>query len=408
VINRSNADQQKLSCFYVADEFVAVDDKIIKQEIAGRLPSSHLPQVYVAMTELPLTHSGKTDRKTLELFDLKSYFDKPFIAAEVDETDDYEDIIIEIFRQVLQVNNISTDTDFFDAGGDSMSTLFCIAEIETKLKLAINSIAIVANPTPKKLSEYLRKPEQMNLYVERKSLNEYIPGKRNLYLLNQGRDDCYGRFVSTPLAAFFNLIELAYDMNADPEDVINQLVHAIAKQDRCVVIGLSFSGFIAHQLACVLPNITCCVLLDTFDYFDYGKYTDQPQTIKNKLDSLCWHFFINGDFGYPMFVLKRRHEYRQLKKLGLIRKKNYKEREQSRLYVENINRFIARLQQQPTINNCLYFQASRYKRNIGKSWKSKVGGKFYYEKLFCVHSDIIEKEASAIAKFIIKNAKLPE
>jgi acyl carrier protein len=397
VINKSDTNQPKLTCFFVGDKNAGIDATAIKEAIAEKLPVTHIPHFYVALPKLPLTHSGKTDRKQLEFFNLKAHFDKPVIVPGVMVADSYENVIIDIFKDVLQLDNVNSNTDFFDAGGDSLSTLLCIADIEAKLKIPVNTTGLITNPTPKKLSDYLSQVNGSKRIFESIPLNGSSAGKRNLYLLDSAKNGRYKKLLSTALSVQFNLIEIIYDIYADPVEVLDQMALHISKNDKSVVVGHSFHGYVAHQLACKVTQIAYCVMMDTYDYFDYQKYI-QPVTLRSKISRHYWHFCKNKDFKYPLHRL-------------IIRYYKYKTRNKpvdservrlSALHNQRINCFLDSVNQTSTINNCIYFQGSRTHGNISQTWQRKVGGEFHFLSLICTHSNIVRKKAVAIADVIIK------
>jgi acyl-coenzyme A synthetase/AMP-(fatty) acid ligase/acyl carrier protein len=401
IINKFDPVLPRLVCFFEPDNTTPVTATSIKDFISESLPPSHLPQFYIQLPKLPVTHSGKTDRKKLEVFDIKECFFKTAPSSVENHSEDYGKIIANIFKEVLQVENIERTTDFFDAGGDSMSALICIAEIESKLNLKLSSIALIANPTAQKLSEYLIQQKNNLSLIEKIEINGYDNGKRNLYFLNTGRNECYKNFYESSLSAHFNLIEVYYDIygSNDASDyaeiVVNELADEIANYANSIVVGYSFNGYVAHQLACKVTQITHCVLIDTIDYFEYAKYVKLQNTI-TAIRSVFWHIFHNKDFGYPAYAVRR-----LLAKCLVKIKDTENDQQQSDLFIKQVNYFTSQLQYKSTFHNCIYFQATRNYKNLGRSWQTKVGGDFYYKSLNCNHLEIITK-ANDMADFIIE------
>ncbi|MDF3542404.1 non-ribosomal peptide synthetase, partial [Sulfitobacter sp. M62] len=56
--------------------------------------------------------------------------------------------VIQLFRDVLQAESIGPQTSFFDAGGDSLSLLRLMPELERAFKLKLEPTAIYTDPTP--------------------------------------------------------------------------------------------------------------------------------------------------------------------------------------------------------------------------------------------------------------------
>jgi amino acid adenylation domain-containing protein len=99
----------------------------IRRRLAKALPSYMLPGAFLFMDALPLTSSGKIDRKALATID-------PTIEPRETEMprDDLERMIAGIFEELLESRSIGRDDDFFLLGGDSLS----VVELQTRLREA--------------------------------------------------------------------------------------------------------------------------------------------------------------------------------------------------------------------------------------------------------------------------------
>ncbi|TDQ00506.1 non-ribosomal peptide synthetase [Labedaea rhizosphaerae] len=85
----------------------------LREFLAERLPSTHLPAAYVAMTAFPLTRSGKVDRSALPAPDQHGTADhQPLSEA--------ERLIGQVWQDLLKVDNVGADDDFFALGGSSL------------------------------------------------------------------------------------------------------------------------------------------------------------------------------------------------------------------------------------------------------------------------------------------------
>src|SRR5579883_695771 len=118
-----------LVCFYVpgslsgrAQEAVESQAQHLKQALAQKLPPALVPALFYALPALPLTSSGKRDRKSLskkasEL--LRIYGD----AKGREPQSPMELRIARIWCQVLKQTKVGVDQNFFESGGDSVKTL---------------------------------------------------------------------------------------------------------------------------------------------------------------------------------------------------------------------------------------------------------------------------------------------
>ena len=110
---------------YLAAEGTERDPIRIRRRLARRLPSYMLPTSFVFMDALPLTSSGKIDRKAL------AAIEPPPDARSVEPPrDDVEQAIAAIFGELLKQAPIGRGDDFFMLGGDSLS----VVELQTRLR----------------------------------------------------------------------------------------------------------------------------------------------------------------------------------------------------------------------------------------------------------------------------------
>src|SRR6201999_310750 len=87
----------------------------VRQRLGAWLPDYMVPPHIVVLDEMPLTSSGKLDRKALPAPD---YQDGDRYRAPVGAV---EEILVGIYAQVLGLERVGVDDSFFDLGGDSLS-----------------------------------------------------------------------------------------------------------------------------------------------------------------------------------------------------------------------------------------------------------------------------------------------
>jgi amino acid adenylation domain-containing protein len=97
----------------------------LRTALKQRLPDYMVPPSFVALDELPLTPNGKLDRKALPA---------PVAARDaskdlVEPSTPVETLLAGIWRDVLKVDRLGVDDDFFDLGGHSMLATQVVARI---------------------------------------------------------------------------------------------------------------------------------------------------------------------------------------------------------------------------------------------------------------------------------------
>ena len=115
--------------YYVSDEEIEAD--LISNFMKTHLPDYMIPSAFVSLQQFPLTVNGKLDRNALPEPTFSGNINK--IAAR----NELERQICTIYAEVLGVNDISIDDDFFKLGGDSISSIQLISRLRQKLGLQI-------------------------------------------------------------------------------------------------------------------------------------------------------------------------------------------------------------------------------------------------------------------------------
>ena len=115
-----------------------------------------VPGAIVEIKELPVTATGKIDRKRLpKAENIKSG------VAEDDKAPrtEIERFIAEVWHEHLQITNIGVEDNFFDRGGHSMLALSIHARLAARFEDRITVIDLFTYPTIAALARYLEQPQ---------------------------------------------------------------------------------------------------------------------------------------------------------------------------------------------------------------------------------------------------------
>jgi aryl carrier-like protein len=93
------------------------DPEELRRHLAASLPDYMVPAVLVPLDTFPLTPNGKIDRKALPAPD----FDAATTARE--PRDERETALCSLYREVLGLERVGIDDDFFALGGDSIMSI---------------------------------------------------------------------------------------------------------------------------------------------------------------------------------------------------------------------------------------------------------------------------------------------
>ena len=132
----------------------------LRHFLSQRLPHTMLPSAFVVLDAFPLTSTGKMDRNAFPVpHNLQLKQGNAYRAPQTNT----EQILVVIWQQVLGVESIGVDANFFELGGDSIMSIQIVAHAtEAGLHLSpqhifqaptiadLAALADVAAPTPKK------------------------------------------------------------------------------------------------------------------------------------------------------------------------------------------------------------------------------------------------------------------
>ncbi|MBX2977649.1 MAG: amino acid adenylation domain-containing protein [Flavobacteriales bacterium] len=140
---------KRLIGYYVAKSELSTND--LRKHLASLLPDYMQPSAFVAVKELPRTPSGKIDRKALPAPDVKRPdLDVAFAAP----TTSVQKTLAAVWADLLGIDRVGIDDNFFDLGGNSLLSIQCVAQLEGHgLKLPI--VKLYQHPTIRACAAFL-------------------------------------------------------------------------------------------------------------------------------------------------------------------------------------------------------------------------------------------------------------
>jgi len=137
------ANDQRLVAYIVAGSELGDELPALKAHIGQNLPDYMLPQHFLQLPALPLTSSGKVDRKALPAPDLTVSAGKDH----VEPTSPLESELCDLWCNILGVSTISTQANFFDMGGHSLLGTQMLARIKSQYGTALGLGKLFEAPT---------------------------------------------------------------------------------------------------------------------------------------------------------------------------------------------------------------------------------------------------------------------
>ncbi|MCM2391921.1 AMP-binding enzyme, partial [Streptomyces albipurpureus] len=153
IVREKTRGDQRLIAYVVRDgeaDPAGPDIEALTDRLREHLPEYMVPSAIVPLAELPTTPSGKLDRAALPDPD-----HTPAAAGREARNDD-EKVLCRLFAELLGVEEIGIDIDFFDHGGHSLLATRLVGRIRTELNVDVNVTTIFRNPTVAQLAVRLK------------------------------------------------------------------------------------------------------------------------------------------------------------------------------------------------------------------------------------------------------------
>ncbi|MCC5632725.1 amino acid adenylation domain-containing protein [Nostoc sphaeroides CHAB 2801] len=124
----------------------------LRQFLKERLPEYMVPSAFMLMESLPLTPSGKVDHKALPVPDIsQSKLEVSFVLPRTST----EQIVADIWADVLRREQVGINDNFFDLGGHSLLATQIISRLREAFKVDLPLRSLFENPTVKNLVEQI-------------------------------------------------------------------------------------------------------------------------------------------------------------------------------------------------------------------------------------------------------------
>jgi len=141
-----NIESGMLIAYYTGEEQATAD---MRKYVSKYLPDYMVPNKFVCVDEIPVTPNGKVDYKQLE--NIKS----AQVQTIRKPTNELEELLVDIWKEVLLLDEISIDSNFFELGGTSLHAIRIVARIEKELDYQLGVQYIFQIPTIETLSEHI-------------------------------------------------------------------------------------------------------------------------------------------------------------------------------------------------------------------------------------------------------------
>jgi len=278
---------RRLVAYIVPFAGAKVDHKELRAFVQRKLPEYMIPSLLIELPELPLTPSGKIDRRALPEPEYAEQLNQNYLAPRTE----VEELLSGVWADVLRVPRVGINDDFFELGGHSLLAVRLFARIEKLCGKHLPLATLFQAPTVSQLAQVLREegwtaPWSSLVAIQAKGHNERA--KRPIFCVHAVGGNVIeyhdlARHLG-PDQPFYAFQSVGLDGRQAPLKSIAKMASHYIKEMREVqpagpylLGGHSLGGMIAFEMACQLREQGEQVdLLALFDAYPFGHYKLQP------------------------------------------------------------------------------------------------------------------------------------
>lgn len=270
-MTKDNKNSIHLVAYIVKDKVRKLTKSIIINSLSQYLPKYMIPSFYVFLENLPLNVNGKIDRKYLFDNNFDTVLKKTSEKNGHDRLSEIEQMIFNIFEDSLGHSQFSANTNFFEIGGDSISAINVLSQIDKQLNLYLPVSSLMENPTVYLMAKQITsiRNNELNLKASVHLIKEGV-GETDIFFIHDGNgeiipylnlaqkfDDKY---------TVYGIIPKSTDCHPILHTRISEIVDYYTQQilntstGKVILSGLCIGGFIAFEVARKLKTFNVQVI----------------------------------------------------------------------------------------------------------------------------------------------------
>ncbi|MDL4840524.1 amino acid adenylation domain-containing protein [Aquibacillus rhizosphaerae] len=149
LVREDQPGDKRLVAYLQTSASVKLEKADWKAYVSNRLPNYMIPSAFVYVEEWPLTPNGKLDQQALPAPEYDG------ALSERGPRTPQEEVLCQLFKEVLNLNRVGIDEGFFDLGGHSLLAVKLMTRIKQTLGVEMTIGSLFEAPTIAGLAEQL-------------------------------------------------------------------------------------------------------------------------------------------------------------------------------------------------------------------------------------------------------------
>ncbi|WP_205690232.1 non-ribosomal peptide synthetase [Chengkuizengella sediminis] len=152
VIDGEHENESKFLCAYFVSTQEEMTSNQVRNKLTGQLPDYMIPTYFFQLDEIPLTANGKVNRSMLPKPEVMYRENTNFISYR----NEAEQQLVISMGEVLQMDKISMNDNFYHHGGDSIKAIQIVSKLKSQ-QYSIKVKDILSNPILGQMVKHMKK-----------------------------------------------------------------------------------------------------------------------------------------------------------------------------------------------------------------------------------------------------------
>jgi amino acid adenylation domain-containing protein len=256
VLREDRPGDKRLVAYYTSKAQAHLSVASLRDYLGSKLPEYMIPAAFVKLDSLPLTPSGKCDRRSLPAPQ----------QQDIGLHDDYtpprnsiEGQLAQIWSEVLGIDRIGIHDNFFALGGHSLLAVRLFARINERFKAKLPLSLIFQGGTIVQLARSIQESSNRKPIAEMIQLSESHVGPSLIVLPGLNGELLYSKSLVERIGQVINVIGLQPYLDTqhinnygDFKRLASQYVKAVLASQHCGpfrFIGYSYGGILGFEIA---------------------------------------------------------------------------------------------------------------------------------------------------------------
>jgi acyl carrier protein len=180
IAREEEGGEKRLVAFVVVEGEGELDVSEMRNQLRQTLPEYMIPAAYVKVEEMPLSPSGKVDRKALGQV---AVTERPSLKSEyVGARDEIEERLVEMCGELLHVEQVGVFDNFFELGGHSLLATQFVSRIRETFQVELPLRKLFETPTVSGIAGFIK---QTGIYQDQQVLGGSVSSVNDASLEKQ-------------------------------------------------------------------------------------------------------------------------------------------------------------------------------------------------------------------------------